>query len=158
MHDVCFNASKLSSHRRYSGYAYLAFLQFSHVVSTQDSFPDCTAFPFLSLAHLCSYRSKQALCTGISANCQLVNLIGLSPWVLFLNQLGNELAVTSLAEVGHLETHHPREVKGPNGKMLTSAVESYHVLRLVAYFFIRSVLCLRDCCPSHTMFIRKIRI
>lgn len=32
---------------------------------------------------------------GLPANCQLVNLIGLSPWALFLNQLGNELAVTS---------------------------------------------------------------
>lgn len=32
---------------------------------------------------------------GLPANCQPVNLIGLSPRALFLNQLGNELAVTS---------------------------------------------------------------
>lgn len=47
-------------------------------------------------------------------NCQLVNLIGLSPWAPFLNQLGSELAVTSFSQAGCPEAHHPREVKHPN--------------------------------------------
>lgn len=65
------------------------------------------------------------------ANCQLVNLIGLSPWAPFLNQLGSELAVTSFSQAGCLEAHHPGEVKHPNGKMLTSTAESYHILKFI---------------------------
>lgn len=67
------------------------------------------------------------------ANCQLVNLIGLSPWAPFLNQLGSELAVTSFSQAGCLEAHHPGEVRHPNGKMLTSAAESYHIFKFILY-------------------------
>lgn len=75
------------------------------------------------------YRDLEAF----PANCQLVNLIGLSPWAPFLNQLGSELAVTSFSQAGCLEAHHPGEVKHPNGKMLTSIAESYHILKFMLY-------------------------
>lgn len=104
---------------------------FSQQLSRKHSFPLAifSTFMFLPRQAGSQYRDLEAF----PANCQLVNLIGLSPWAPFLNQLGGELTVTSFSQAGCLEAHHPREVKHPNGKMLTSTAESYHILKFILY-------------------------
>lgn len=121
------------STRRQSGYTYLAFLSFPMWLCSQQfskkhsfTFPISSTFMFLTERNMLSVQGFR----GLSANCQLVNLIGLSPWALFLNQLGHELAVTFLTKVGHLEIHDPKEIRHPKRKLLTSVIESCIIIFL----------------------------
>lgn len=120
--------------RRHSAHLHLAFLQSSLVRFSHNSFPEMHNFPFaIFSAFMFLPRQAGSQCKDLEAfpaNCQLVNLIGLSPWAPFLNQLGGKLAVTSFSQAGCLEAHHPGEVKHPNGKMLTSAAEKLSHLKI----------------------------
>lgn len=104
---------------------------FSQQLSRKYSFPFAIFRTFMFLRRQAGSQCRDL--EAFPANCQLVNLIGLSPWAPFLNQLGSELAVTSFSQAGCLEAHHPGEVKHPNGKMLTSTAESYHILKVILY-------------------------
>ncbi|NWS45972.1 FRITZ protein, partial [Probosciger aterrimus] len=104
---------------------------FLTTASRKHSFPLAIFSTFMFLGRQAGSQCRDL--EAFPANCQLVNLIGLSPWALFLNQLGSELAVTSFSQAGCLEAHHPGEVKHPNGKMLTSTAESYHILKFILY-------------------------
>lgn len=104
---------------------------YSQQLSRKHSFPLAIFSTFMFLRRQAGSQCRDL--EAFPANCQLVNLIGLSPWAPFLNQLGSELAVTSFSQVGCPEAHHPREVKHPNGKMLTSTAESYHGWKFILY-------------------------
>lgn len=118
------------SNRRMSAHIYLPFLQLSLMGLLTTAFMRSTAF-YSYLQHICLLTKVNRLLVqgfrGLPANCQLVNLIGLSPWALFLNQLGNELAVTSFSQEGLLEESYPIEVKHSNEKVITSATDVYHL-------------------------------
>lgn len=118
------------SNRRLSAHIYLTFLQPSLVGLLTTAFAKSTAFSSY-LQHICLLTKVNRLSVqgfrGLPANCQLVNLIGLPPWALFLNQLGNELAVTSFSQEALLEENYPIEVKHSNEKVITSATDIYRL-------------------------------
>jgi len=69
---------------------------FSQQLSRKHSFPLPIFSTFMFLRRQAGSQCRDL--EAFHANCKLVNLIGLSPWASFLNQLGSELAVTSFSQ------------------------------------------------------------